>query len=1137
MENETQKLTASQRTRYDRNRGKYMAEGGATELLNNYDPEVLATWADDFAHAQSSAEREGIWAAVQLGIRKDQAAAGGKSDAQIKKDFSDQEVKRITDEMDEKERKERKRTEVERSVEEFIKDMSELQKTKKLEGASHPKDAMGKNAHGKPERIIKEVLRSKKDWSEIGWGEAETKAVQDKLKEKFKDHHALTASQMKNTIELLIATGRTADQTLIDIDQIPVDVASFEPTSPEEVRGAGGSLEKARAIRKQNWFAHLNIEERYIQRFILQEEFDSENESDYQHTDPSNIEEIAWQVMHHYGHKTWGPNGTFPLLEMRIGYKYKKDKNGQPILDSKGNPVLDLKDGKKQVEPKKSKYYLNQANFVTWARERMWNLWDINNDVGDFVSSIDLPKTYGKMDFGRMFPEYTKYFASEDGETQYWLMAQELIVESFGMGTMNQMASKYKEVMHDPDKLTETIGQLFRGNAFTKETFRKNLFELMMIMPLNYEGQKPGELLENDGIFGASIIEMFLAYYNLSDFDELQKILGKGSTFFTKEGYMWALQTVAEEKVGESSGESKPTVLNLETQGWLDKAFDPNGQISTVENKEYFIKLINFFQIKTDNQDAEYTVRRLLYRNIMEKYGRPLKKIKEDDNGNTLYDDNGNEIWEDAYTKVHIGWRKDGTEITKMMRDYGLSHDVEGKKNDEWSLKMSWVTANAMARVYGAAMRNDSKGAGFDGMNKMHWEEIYRDKMINKNGVGAGNPLTMHQFKMLAMDPMNAIVTESFKELRDENGNIKYKKDEHGEFVRDKNGKKVPILQAKTWMEVMKEVQKKMTALTAEEKRLEGEYEGETDDEKKEAKREKLEKYKHEKNRKYLNKAGELAFRARAESNYYDDHLMRAHQMYKTILDEVQEVNLDNFVDYDAWGGVRFNRAKFQKNVQRELMHPIRYFVNTYADINYNQKFRMIDQAATIRARKDNPDALVIFREMPLGEAMFGHELLNREKFWKKDSKNRPICMKDDKGRDIKGVYEIDYDKVNSNKDLLWKQWFMTKIAGDLWAHRSYHMTDSRFDLNYYKNVIAAIESIPGDFDSDEFSLTQYVNQKKFFNKNDMKWFRKSVKVENFDLYLRAIFRDAVLPDDPQTGIGLLEALSLFTRQIIRQGG
>ena len=89
-----------------------MPDSGTEELIHNYDQRVYDSWAEDFAKAQSSAEREGIWAAIKSGVSKGQKTV---------KEASDEEVKRLTDEMSEKDKKARERTKLELAIDEFIK--------------------------------------------------------------------------------------------------------------------------------------------------------------------------------------------------------------------------------------------------------------------------------------------------------------------------------------------------------------------------------------------------------------------------------------------------------------------------------------------------------------------------------------------------------------------------------------------------------------------------------------------------------------------------------------------------------------------------------------------------------------------------------------------------------------------------------------------------------------------------------------------------------------------------------------------------------------------------------------------------------------------------------------------------------
>ena len=135
-------------------------------------------------------------------------------------------------------------------------------------------------------------------------------------------------------------------------------------------------------------------------------------------------------------------------------------------------------------------------------------------------------------------------------------------------------------------------------------------------------------------------------------------------------------------------------MMNAEMQDLVEEAYDESGQV-TEKTKDSFIKLINFFGSKLNNTDTEYTVRRMLYQQVAEKYGRVMKDKDGKDKKVTIY--------------YHD---KAGNELTKEVKKYGFSADAEGKKEDTWTLRMGWVAARAMAVVFGAQARNDKKAQG-----------------------------------------------------------------------------------------------------------------------------------------------------------------------------------------------------------------------------------------------------------------------------------------------------------------------------------------------------------------------------------------------------------------------------------------
>lgn len=1064
MEQETHKLTGRLRARYDRT----MPEA-ATETLEK--DQVRDAWAQQLAEASDPATRSAIQAAINMGYTP--ADIPGEVE-DLTKEYVDKEFEDLKDRED-RERKKREKSprELEMLADEYINKVKEQNK-----GASQaPGEVLRKDDEVwtfKDEEVEADPSKKDKlkdeittDWSEYGWDKESVNEVARKLDGLLTGSDKLSANQTRNIMEMLVATGRTGEEAVQILEANP-----FPQPDPDDVAKMG--RERAMKELKRIYFSNLGIREDYIMRFIFPVEFHAENERDYQQDDPSNMEEVAWQIMHSPGgtYAKFGPNGTYPVLEMRIDKT--KNKEGKTVG--------------------KGKYYINQSNMVQWARDRMWYNYDLNPQAGqNYFESVAMDKPYKSVTLGGMFVNPQRYFKSEDGETDYYGdLCIAWITEAWSASTLRTWDSEYQKKMHDPTKLMETLQSIFTENTFTKSTFKKNLFSLMAKMPLNFEGTKKGELPRGDNIMGACWNDMFQAYYNLSDFDELQRIWGKGSSFFTEKGFITAFKAVLKDKALDASGENMARALAADgLHKNFEKAFDGNGQITTEGNKQNFIQLISdFLAKKMNNPNIEETLRVMMKNAAAERYGARVK-TKDENN--------------------------------EVVEKYALV--TKQGKEDDMSLKMAEIFAFSMIRVFGGGARNDTTASGYDYFNKMHYFQTYRDKMVNKNGDAAGNPYTIPQFKMLAVDAPNAITTISEKII-----GYKPKKDANGNVIGQE-----PIYQSKTILEVMKEMGELTAGYTLRLKQLEEDIKDTPKGPEKTRKKEELERFKKEMDQTIQNKAAEYEFTQRSFSNYYDDHVMRAQKTWELIM-KAKEVEMEKYVQYDAWGGVSFQREKFQEDVQDNMIHHIRYFINTYPDLNYNMTIRTMDQVATIRNANKKPPEGPVFREMALGEAMFGHELLNREQFWLRDENGKPINMRKN-GRKMKGMYEIDYDKVNENKVLLWKQWFATKLAADLWSHRAFHSSDNRFDLNYYNSVIKAIESLPGALHADEYNLRQQAVSKNFFDKGDMQWFKKICKTENYDLFVRAFFKDMLLPDERQEGIGLLLALSLATRAIVKQGG
>jgi len=1025
------KLTARQASRYDRG----MSEHGTETLDRGVSPEVRDFWDKQIKDEPDANTRSSMMELRRRNKLPEQNPLGGSADSdEMKKQVMKMTDKQLLDNIEgmKKATKAREALPIEKDLDDYIGEMRE-----KLQGNSiAPGEVLERNEddweYPKDKKEEKEIKREvitvkdrieeiKADWSDYSaeWNNVQIKEVAKKLAElEFK----LEFDQIRTLLELLIATGKTLQDILPELEKSKID----EIRSSEEVKAARehgeGVVDKT---LKLAYFQTFEIKQDYIQKFVFTKEFRRENEQEYDDY-PASIEELAWQIIHspEGTQEKWGINGEFPLLEMRI------DKDN----------------------PEKSKYYINQSNMTAWVRDRMMYAYDFNPDAPqDFFGSVKISKRF-PISLNDMFGSPGNYFKSEDGETKYDELYNEWIKEAWFLGTLRSWDAKYRQVMGDSEARLKLLGEVFNDNTLTKRSFNKNLFALMDTLSLNFEGPKKGDIPQSDNLLGGAINEIYLAYDALSDFDRLRGILGEGSSFFTKDGWMNVFKTkVIKEKV-EASGQTKIRgFLGYELSDIFEKAFDKNGQITDTDNRYNFTKFVNHvFSTKTRNGNHELAIRQAMQMAVAEKYG---------------------------------SINKDGT--------YSLKNK-QGKE-DKASLHMAEVTAWSMTRVFGAAARNDWEANGYDFGSKIGHLEKYRYKMIG-NGDSHGMDATLSMFKMGAVDFFRGSVTTSHKE---------------GTVRENKEGVAPDY---KTPLEVKEEMQKVLSANNSKLKILErelAEIKKLPDKPGLEAKQDEIDNARAEMSKAYQDKAGELEFRQAALSNYFDDHLSTAQKVYELIMGAT-EFSMEKYVKEDMFG-VHFNRAEFQKDVQHDVIHPIRYMLKTYPDLNYNMRLRMLDQADSIR--KHEP----MYREMTLGEAMFGHELLNRQEFWLRDENGKPINMKDKNGRKMKGMYEIDYVKVQDDKALLWKQFFMTKIAADLHAHRKLHSPDSRFDINYYSNVIKAIESIPSAIEADEFSLKDQVRKGNFFNEQDMKWFRRSIKIETYDLFSRAFLKDILASGDKRT--------------------
>jgi hypothetical protein len=860
-----------------------------------------------------------------------------------------------------------------------------------------------------------DLLSRKNDWTEYGadW----TRENRDALARRLQDLMGMNAMQAQSTLEQLLATGRSAQEIL---EQLQANnITARRDALRASYEGSGGSPTNE-DVYTRFLMNNFGLKRDNIMKFIYSDYYREENQNNYESLPPGNVEDLAWQMMWGIkGYREWGVRGDNPLLEMRV----RKDEKGKTVGD----------------------YYINESNMVKWVRDRMMNAYNFDPDAPhNYFSEIQLPKRYGPINIQEMTLNPSTYFRSKDGR-DYLKLSDQFVMETWGLGTLRQWDVEYRGAMTG-EKLIETIQKLFKANTFTKETFKTTLFNLLTTLPLNFENPREDGSYYSDNKLGAAWIQTHLAYDRLSDFDGLEQVFGRNSHFFTRDGMLEALSTVLlarKENTGEASIES---IIGADAHADFKKAFDE--KTGKVKDKKSFIKLINIFGTFRPNIYMERTVRQMMRDAIQEK----------------------------------------------------LKFD---KKKDGSSIEMAELIAWSLSRFSGAAALGDSSSfIGYDYNTRMFYTQSYRQKMAGwERGDYFGNPFNVFAFKRMSVDLFRAMKTETFVEEKDHNGNPYKRSKMPIEVFRDLHSLKVAQVQALEEAEARWKEQ----GLSEEERE------------------QRIAALQESLNKQYQKKAGELIFGQRALEDYADNHLSRSYKLYDMLM-KSRELDLEKFTHFDVVRGITFDREKFQEAVQEKFFKQIRYNWSSYGELDFAKVDRYLDQKTGQ------------FREMPLGEALFGYQMLNREFFWKKrqnvDGKWEYVY--DDFGRHV-----IDYHKINGKDELgrsgkvkLWKTWALMKIGAELHAHFSRHSTDPAFKLSYYDHVIEALEHIPGNIMGDEFDLVDTKTGKNtFFSEEDIEWLRHISRLTEFSLTWRWILSDLFMPHDDK-GMGFGEAFGILFKAV-----
>lgn len=385
---------------------------------------------------------------------------------------------------------------------------------------------------------------------------------------------------------------------------------------------------------------------------------------------PRSIQEVAQSIIYDEGRDRWGEGGAFPLLDA--------DKN------------------------------LNQANFVRWFRERM--MYHHLNNSRDY--QLQLGNLVG---ITNMYGNTTSIFAMDKDRGQYFLdantgrvmdqLANQLKNELWLFGNMRNYDLLYQEYMGSDSELPKFLAQVHGKEEITQPGSLKTI----MTMSKDYG-------VEGDTSVGDAVRKAYEIYYYASDFEELQKILGKNSIFFKKEGFENAFKII-EKKAGTD------TTISEAGEDFIKKIFSKEGGAI---DPAAFIEAMNPFNNQNKPEFNKSIMREMVRQAVAEKYGLEYGLNK-------------------STKEVEVNGKTKAPEREFLRKDL------------EYAEAWAWI----LTRWTGAAARNDTAAIGFDAFTKVMKLQDYRVRQSNESRAGQfGNEYDLPVFKSLVQDFFDAVTVE-----------------------------------------------------------------------------------------------------------------------------------------------------------------------------------------------------------------------------------------------------------------------------------------------------------------------------------------------------------------------------------------
>ena|SRR5579885_1553907 len=826
---------------------------------------------------------------------------------------------------------------------------------------------------------------------------------------------------------------------------------------------------------------------------------------------PTNIEEFAFQVAHSAEH-LFGHEGKYPVFEKRIKIKE------ETILDE---------DGKEQeIERIHTRMVVNSDNLTMWLRERISYLDEQNTKSPvNFYDHVQLEKEMYNLKLAQIFEGAQEILRDKDGNFFEFLFDQ-WNLEAIFIGAFRNWGIQFQQVAGNEEQLTKFMNENFYWNDLTRPIFGQSILYWVNVMPERFTGAV------SDGKVGGMINQLFLAFCNIANPDALKEVLGVqdlSAVFNLNKQLRPARDNVYYKKIKDKRGGYKSA------DDWLDlnKASE---------------KMQEIFDVETGNIKPGKERALLDYLN---PYGK--------------------QTYDEQLANV----------LQNMLKDYVVRQQkVSRTENANIAAMLAWN----MAIFMGGAEQSDTSPQGHWAGSRRDW--FYPIKQVEdaKRGGGAGSVWGMGQFKSWYVFMMHAIQNKHGKSIYQVFEDVMrdrrvLNQEIENELKNDVNQREIEQRMRKKLEEMSEEEKNEKLREKIEEKAhkmrnslpdvqsiseldkyvLEREalkeFLTEMRNEVEENLRNELWMNRQEgrevsKAEDYHNAAADFVFDGNASRHFVLNQFNRSN-----VIDEYirggKRIQLGTYTSYTPEVGVTFDWSKFQGDVVKGLITPVRYFLATYGKLDYSMPIWIIDYARPGDPEYDPKKRLLIdqkkvFRKVPLGEKMFGYQMLNRKEFWKR--------KRDKNGKLLKDSYyrgEIDWRRVTGNDEeqiklgddeqQITKAWVLTDAARMILEDKENRpwATGERHDFMYYEKIIQALEKIPGDVAIDEGDMRNTNVPRRYFSRADIRWLRKVTgltrKKMDFLWLLKDLFVGKKGSKEELLLAGYLEIIGLFLRGGLRK--